>query len=93
MPQAPSSHVLLMPNLNHLTHDISNLVSLITKTKLRLSAPTPTPLPPDARRPRGERNERGWQAYWVASAWLFADVLLGEGSEMGWGGCTRWFES
>jgi hypothetical protein len=26
-----------MPNLNHLTHGISNLVSLITKTKLELS--------------------------------------------------------
>jgi hypothetical protein len=37
MPHAPSSHVLLMPNLNHLTHGISNLVSLITKTKLGLS--------------------------------------------------------
>jgi hypothetical protein len=30
-------HVLLMPNSKHLTHGISNLVSLITKTKLRLS--------------------------------------------------------
>jgi hypothetical protein len=29
--------VLLMPNSKHLTHDISNLVSLITKTKLGLS--------------------------------------------------------
>jgi hypothetical protein len=38
MPHAPSSHVLLMPNLNHLTHDISNLMSLITKIKLGLSA-------------------------------------------------------
>jgi hypothetical protein len=28
---------LLMPNLKHLTHGISNLVSLITKTKLGLS--------------------------------------------------------
>jgi hypothetical protein len=28
-----------MPNLNHLTHDISNLVSLIIKTKLGLSTP------------------------------------------------------
>jgi hypothetical protein len=37
MSHAPSSHVLLMPNLNHLTHGISNLVSLITKTKLGLS--------------------------------------------------------
>jgi hypothetical protein len=37
MPHAPSSHVLLMPNLNHLTHGISNLVSLIIKTKLGLS--------------------------------------------------------
>jgi uncharacterized membrane protein len=26
-----------MPNLNHLTHGISNLISLITKTKLGLS--------------------------------------------------------
>jgi hypothetical protein len=32
--------VLLMPNLNHLTHGISNLVSLITKTKLGLSEDT-----------------------------------------------------
>jgi hypothetical protein len=30
--------VLLMPNLKHLTYGISNLVSLITKTKLGLSA-------------------------------------------------------
>jgi hypothetical protein len=37
MPHAPSSRVLLMPNLKHLTYGISNLVSLITKTKLRLS--------------------------------------------------------
>jgi hypothetical protein len=29
--------VLLMSNSKHLTHDISNLVSLITKTKLGLS--------------------------------------------------------
>jgi hypothetical protein len=29
-----------MPNLKHLTHGISNLVSLITKTKLGLSAAT-----------------------------------------------------
>jgi hypothetical protein len=29
--------VLLMPNSKHLTHGISNLVSLITKTKLGLS--------------------------------------------------------
>jgi hypothetical protein len=28
-----------MPNSNHLTYDISNLVSLITKTKLGLSKP------------------------------------------------------
>jgi hypothetical protein len=28
-----------MPNLKHLTHGISNLVSLITKTKLGLSHP------------------------------------------------------
>jgi hypothetical protein len=28
--------VLLMPNSKHLTYDISNLVSLITKTKLGL---------------------------------------------------------
>jgi hypothetical protein len=34
LPRTPSSHVLLMPNSKHLTHDISNLVSLITKTKL-----------------------------------------------------------
>jgi hypothetical protein len=33
----PSSHVLLMPKSKHLTHGISNLVSLITKTKLGLS--------------------------------------------------------
>jgi hypothetical protein len=38
MPHAPSSRVLLMPNSNHLTYGISNLVSLITKTKLELSA-------------------------------------------------------
>jgi hypothetical protein len=37
MPFAPSSRVLLMPNSKHLTHGISNLVSLITKTKLGLS--------------------------------------------------------
>jgi hypothetical protein len=37
MPHAPSSHVLFMPNLNHLIHGINNLVSLITKTKLGLS--------------------------------------------------------
>jgi hypothetical protein len=37
MPHASSSHVLLMPNSFHLTHGISNLVSLITKTKLGLS--------------------------------------------------------
>jgi hypothetical protein len=37
LPHTPSSHVLLMPNSKHLTHDISNLVSLITKTKLELS--------------------------------------------------------
>jgi hypothetical protein len=36
LPHTPSSHVLLMPNSNHLTHDISNLMSLITKTKLEL---------------------------------------------------------
>jgi hypothetical protein len=29
--------VLLMPNSKHLTHGISNLVSLITKTKVGLS--------------------------------------------------------
>jgi hypothetical protein len=29
--------VLLMPNSNHLSYGISNLVSLITKTKLGLS--------------------------------------------------------
>jgi hypothetical protein len=38
LPHTPSSHVLLMPNSNHLTHDISNLVLLITKTKLGLSS-------------------------------------------------------
>jgi hypothetical protein len=38
MPHAPSSRVLLVPNSKHLTHGISNLVSLITKTKLGLSA-------------------------------------------------------
>jgi hypothetical protein len=37
MPHAPSSRVLLVPNSKHLTHGISNLVSLITKTKLGLS--------------------------------------------------------
>jgi hypothetical protein len=37
LPHTPSSHVLLMPNSKHLTHGISNLVSLITKTKLGLS--------------------------------------------------------
>jgi hypothetical protein len=37
LPRTPSSHVLLMPNSQHLTHGISNLVSLITKTKLGLS--------------------------------------------------------
>jgi hypothetical protein len=37
MPHTPSSHVLLMPNSIHLTQGISNLVSLITKTKLGLS--------------------------------------------------------
>jgi hypothetical protein len=37
MPHAPSSCVLLVPNSKHLTHGISNLVSLITKTKLGLS--------------------------------------------------------
>jgi hypothetical protein len=37
LPHTPSSHVLLMSNSKHLTHDISNLVSLITKTKLGLS--------------------------------------------------------
>jgi hypothetical protein len=37
VPHAPSSHVLLVPNSKHLTHGISNLVSLITKTKLGLS--------------------------------------------------------
>jgi hypothetical protein len=37
MPHAPSSHVLLMSNSNHLTYDISNLVSLITQTKPELS--------------------------------------------------------
>jgi hypothetical protein len=37
LPQTPSPHVLLMPNSNHLTHGISNLVLLITKTKLVLS--------------------------------------------------------
>jgi hypothetical protein len=31
--------MLLMPNSKHLTHSISNLVSLITKTKLGLSEP------------------------------------------------------
>jgi hypothetical protein len=31
---------LLMPNSKHLTHGISNLVSLITKTKLGLSTAT-----------------------------------------------------
>jgi hypothetical protein len=36
-PPIPSSHVLLIPNSKHLTHGISNLVSLITKTKLGLS--------------------------------------------------------
>jgi hypothetical protein len=30
-------HMLLMPSLKHFTHGISNLVSLITKTKLGLS--------------------------------------------------------
>jgi hypothetical protein len=39
MPHAPSPRVLLMPNSNHLTYSISNLVSLITKTKLGLSPP------------------------------------------------------
>jgi hypothetical protein len=39
LPYTPSSHVLLMPNSKHLTHGISNLVSLITKTKLGLLAP------------------------------------------------------
>jgi hypothetical protein len=38
LPHTPSSHVLLMPNSKHLTHDISNLVSLITKTKLGFSS-------------------------------------------------------
>jgi hypothetical protein len=38
LPHTPSSHVLLMPNSNHLTRGISNLVSLITKTKLGLSS-------------------------------------------------------
>jgi hypothetical protein len=42
LPHTPSSHVLLMPNSKHLTHGISNLVSLITKTKLGLSTPTCT---------------------------------------------------
>jgi hypothetical protein len=37
LPHTPSSHVLLMPNSKYLTHGISNLVSLITKTKLGLS--------------------------------------------------------
>jgi hypothetical protein len=37
LPHTPSSHVLLMPNSKHSTHGISNLVSLITKTKLGLS--------------------------------------------------------
>jgi hypothetical protein len=37
LPRTPSSHVLLMPNSKYLTHGISNLVSLITKTKLGLS--------------------------------------------------------
>jgi hypothetical protein len=37
LPHTPSSHVLLMSNSKHLTHGISNLVSLITKTKLGLS--------------------------------------------------------
>jgi hypothetical protein len=37
LPHTHSSHVLLMPNSNYLTHGISNLVSLITKTKLGLS--------------------------------------------------------
>jgi hypothetical protein len=37
LPHTPSSIVLLMPNSKHLTHGISNLVSLITKTKLGLS--------------------------------------------------------
>jgi hypothetical protein len=37
LPHTPSSHVLLVPNSKHLTHGISNLVSLITKTKLGLS--------------------------------------------------------
>jgi hypothetical protein len=37
LPHTPSSHVLLMPNSKHLTHGISDLVSLITKTKLGLS--------------------------------------------------------
>jgi hypothetical protein len=43
LPHTPSSHVLLMPNSKHLTHGISNLVSLITKTKLGLSS---SPLDP-----------------------------------------------
>jgi hypothetical protein len=38
LPHTPSSHVLLMPNSKHLTRGISNLVSLITKTKLGLSS-------------------------------------------------------
>jgi hypothetical protein len=42
LPHTPSSHVLLMPNSKHLTHGISNLVSLITKTKLGLSDPYQT---------------------------------------------------
>jgi hypothetical protein len=37
LPHTPSLHMLLMLNSKHLTHDISNLVSLITKTKLGLS--------------------------------------------------------
>jgi hypothetical protein len=37
LPHTPSSHVLLMPNSKHLTRGISNLMSLITKTKLGLS--------------------------------------------------------
>jgi hypothetical protein len=41
LPHTPSSHVLLMPNSIHLTHVISNLVSLITKTKLGLSTSKP----------------------------------------------------
>jgi hypothetical protein len=36
LPHTPSSHVLLMPNSQHLTHGINNFVSLITKTKLEL---------------------------------------------------------